>query len=177
MLKGIIIASLITGILPAPPSARPSNGYESWYGEEIKDNIINDILNGENNLYLDYNADGKENIADAVGVWKRYEDNVRNMNEYTFGESEALDIALENVPLDTYDYFYYEIDGKSDSTISTWQSTRAWLHCELKTTSNKWEILDFDCVIDPCREMTFVIAGQNGNSLRNPLVNTSSTEV
>lgn len=172
MLKGIIIASLITGILPAPPSARPSNGYESWYGEEIKDNIIDDLISGKNNLYLDYNNDGKENIADAVGVWKRYNDNMENMNEYTFDEAEALDIALENVPLDTYDYFYYEMDCQPDAVVTVWQPTRVYLHCELKTTSNEWKILDFDCAVDPYREMTFVIAGQNGSSLRNPLVNT-----
>ena len=64
------------------------------------------VLDGEYREYLDFNGDGELNIADVVGVSRKYQDNCRYGNEITLDREAVNDIVLENY---ADDLIYWEI--------------------------------------------------------------------
>lgn len=86
---------------------QPAENYYSWVSPEIADHITECIINREYHSYLDFNGDGELNIADVVGVRKRYQNNVRYGNEITLDREVVDSIVMENY---SDEAIYWEID-------------------------------------------------------------------
>lgn len=88
-------------------SPMPADNYFSWISPEIAEEIQECVLDGEYREYLDFNGDGELSMADAVGVLKRYQDNITYGNEITLDREVVQDIVQENY---SDDAIYWEID-------------------------------------------------------------------
>lgn len=88
-------------------SPMPADNYYSWVSPEIAETVQECVINGEYREYLDFNGDGDLNIADVVGIAKRYQDNITYGNEITFDREVVKAIAFENY---TDELIYWEID-------------------------------------------------------------------
>ena len=86
----------------------PAENYYSWVSPEIADVIQECVIDGEYREYLDFNGDGNLNIADVVGVLKRYQDNCTYGNTITLDSKVIDSIITENY---TEAAVYYEING------------------------------------------------------------------
>ena len=73
-------------VLALTSSPMPSPNFNSWIAPEISDTIVNCVIKGEYQQHLDFNGDNFLTIADAVGVAKRYDDNVK-YGPYTVDET------------------------------------------------------------------------------------------
>ena len=69
------------------------------------------VINGEYREYLDFNGDGELNIADVVGVSRKYQDNCRYGNEITLDSEAVNDIVLENYADDLIYWEIYRVNG------------------------------------------------------------------
>ena len=69
------------------------------------------VLDGEYREYLDFNGDGELNIADVVGVSRKYQDNCRYGNEITLDREAVNDIVLENYADDLIYWEIYRVNG------------------------------------------------------------------
>ena len=66
MLKEIFVAAaLVSTPTPAP-------NYTSWISPDIAEIVTEFVLDGKMYTHLDFNGDGALNIADVVGISKRY---------------------------------------------------------------------------------------------------------
>ena len=93
-------------------SPQPAENYYSWISPEIADVIQECVINDEYREYLDFNSDGELNMADVVGVRKRYQDNCKYGNKITL-DSEVIDsIIEENYSEPAIYYEIYRIDGQ-----------------------------------------------------------------
>lgn len=93
-------------------SPQPAENYYSWISPEIADVIQKCVINDEYREYLDFNGDNELNMADVVGVRKRYQDNCKYGNEITL-DSEVIDsIIEENYSEPAIYYEIYRIDGQ-----------------------------------------------------------------
>lgn len=100
-------------------SPTPSENYNSYISPEISNEIIMDITCGNaDKMYLDFNGDSELNIADAVGVLKRYTDNVNNGNELTIDSETVSAIYAENF---TEDMEYFEFYRVNDETCREYE--------------------------------------------------------
>ena len=88
-------------------SPMPAENYYSSTSPEVAAEIMEVVINGEYREYLDFNGDGNLNIADVVGVSKRYSDNCKYGNEITLTSDTVYDIATENY---SDELIYWEID-------------------------------------------------------------------
>ena len=88
-------------------SPMPAENYYSSTSPEVAAEIMELVINGEYREYLDFNGDGNLNMADVVGVSKRYADNCKYGNEITL-DNEVIDsIVSENY---SEACIYWEID-------------------------------------------------------------------
>ena len=85
----------------------PSTNYYSWFSPEIAESIMQNVVTNEYYQHLDFNGDGKLTTVDAVGVLRRYTENVNNGNEITLDAETIQSIIDENY---TKDCVYWEID-------------------------------------------------------------------
>lgn len=92
-------------------SPAPAPNYYSWISPEISDTILEYVIEGEYHSHLDFNGDGALNIADVVGVRKRYTDNVKYGNEITLDREVVESIIEENYLTNCT---YWEIDFVND---------------------------------------------------------------
>ena len=92
-------------------SPQPAENYYSQISPEIATEIQELVINGEYREYLDFNGDGELNIADVVGVQKRYQDNCRYGNEITLDSEAVNDIVLENYADDLLYWEIYRVNG------------------------------------------------------------------
>lgn len=88
-------------------SPMPSENYYASVSPEIATEIQELVISGKYREYLDFNSDGNLNIADVVGVSKRYADNCRYGNEITLDRDTVYAIVEENY---SGDLLYWEID-------------------------------------------------------------------
>lgn len=88
-------------------SPMPADNYYSWISPEIAEEIQECVLDGEYREYLDFNGDGELSMADAVGVLKRYQDNITYGNKITLDREVVQDIVQENY---SDAAIYWEID-------------------------------------------------------------------
>ena len=99
--------ALIFIALALTSSPQPSENYFAEISPDIATEIQELVIDGEYREYLDFNGDGNLNIADVVGVRKRYQDNCKYGNEITL-DSEVIDsIVSENY---SEACIYWEID-------------------------------------------------------------------
>lgn len=94
-------------VLALTSSPMPSENYGSWISPEIADTIQEIVLSGEYREYLDFNGDKELNMADVVGVRKRYQDNCRYGNKITLDNEVVYSIVEENYQ---EELIYWEVD-------------------------------------------------------------------
>ena len=113
-------------------SPAPAPNYYSWISPEIADHITECVINHEYHEYLDFNGDGELNIADVVGVRKRYQDNVRYGNEITI-DSEVVQSIFDENGMDVIYWEFDSVDGEitRQYEISADRIITADIYCEL----------------------------------------------
>lgn len=136
-------------------SPAPAPNYYSWISPEIADHITECVINGEYHEYLDFNGDGELNIADVVGVRKRYQDNVKYGNEITVDSEVVQAIFDENV----MDVMYWEFDSVDNEITRQYEITAdsiitADIYCELTDFSTEHITIE----INPFEERVSVIS-------------------
>lgn len=94
-------------ILALTSSPAPASNFYAATSPEVAAEIQEFVISGEYRAYLDFNGDGVLNIADVVGVSKRYQDNCQNGNEITLDRKAVEAIAAENYP---DNLIYWEVD-------------------------------------------------------------------
>lgn len=89
----------LTLALTSAPTPAPN--YNSWFSEEVANEIIELVENNEYRNYLDFNNDGILNTVDVVSVQKRYNINCEYGNTLTVKNETIEEIFSENgiVPL------------------------------------------------------------------------------
>lgn len=84
---------LVAAIATTPT---PAENYYSWISPQIADIVQQYVLDGKYYEFLDFNGDGELNVADVVGISKRYQDNCTYGNEMELDLDTIIDIAWEN---------------------------------------------------------------------------------
>lgn len=136
-------------------SPAPAPNYYSWISPEIADHITECVINREYHEYLDFNGDGELNIADVVGVRKRYQDNVKYGNEITVDSEVVQSIFDEN----GMDVMYWEFDSIDNEITRQYEITAdsiitADIYCELTDFSTEHIVIE----INPFEERVSVIS-------------------
>lgn len=126
-------------------SPAPSANYNSWISPEISAEIVENITCGNaDKMYLDFNGDNVLNVADAVGVLKRYTDNVNNGNELTIDSETVSAIYAENFTEDMEYFEFYNINGDNcrqyDITVSDVSIVDIWVENEEIGTTIKVKV-------------------------------------
>ena len=101
----MLIAIATAATLVAAPN------YYAAISPETATEIQELVLNGEYRAYLDFNGDGELNIADVVGVSRKYQDNCRYGNEITLDREAVNDIVMENYADDLLYWEIYRVNG------------------------------------------------------------------
>ena len=139
-------------VLALTSSPMPSPNFNSWIAPEISNTIINCVIKGEYQQHLDFNDDNFLTIADAVGVAKRYDDNVKYGNKITFDSETVNAIIEENYSVEC---IYQEIDfinnepcREYELTVNEVTTANIYLEFENDTIDNiKVEINPFEEVV------------------------------
>lgn len=133
-------------------SLNPAPNYYSWFSPEIADNVIQCVVNGEYHEHLDFNGDGQLTVADAVGILRRYSDNIEYGNELTVDTETVESIIEENYNVDC---IYWEIDfvngqpcRKYELTVDEITTANIYLEFEDDTMDNvEIEINPFEEIV------------------------------
>lgn len=133
-------------------SLNPAPNYYSWFSPEIADNVIQCVVNGEYHEHLDFNGDGQLTVADAVGILRRYSDNIEYGNELTVDAETVESIIEENYSVDC---IYWEIDfvngqpcRKYELTVDGITTANIYLEFEDDTMDNvEIEINPFEEIV------------------------------
>lgn len=136
-------------------SPTPAPNYYSWISPEIADHITECVINREYHEYLDFNGDGELNIADVVGVRKRYQDNVKYGNEITV-DSEVVQAIFDENGMDV---MYWEFDSIDNEITRQYEITAdsiitADIYCELTDFTTEHITIE----INPFEEYVGVIS-------------------
>ena len=134
----------------------PAPNYYSWISPEIADYITERVINGEYHEYLDFNGDGKLNIADVVGVCKRYQDNIKYGNEITI-DKEIVEEIIEQNFSDTCIYWEFDRVGENITrqySITTNSIITADIYFEFKDFSTRHVEIE----INPFEEIAKIIS-------------------
>lgn len=149
-----ILSTFVAFALTSSPAPAPN--YYSWISPEIAEHIEAYVINGEYHEYLDFNGDGVLNIADAVGVSKRYADNVKYGNEITIDAETVEDIIAENYDVDAMYWEFDMVDGDitREYEITTDRIITARIYIELSDYSTDFVTIE----INPFEERAIVIS-------------------
>lgn len=149
-----IFSTFVAFALTSSPAPAPN--YYSWISPEIAEHIEAYVINGEYHEYLDFNGDGVLNIADAVGVSKRYADNVKYGNEITIDAETVEDIVAENYDVDAMYWEFDMVDGDitREYEITTDRIITARIYIELSDYSTDFVTIE----INPFEERAIVIS-------------------
>ena len=136
-------------------SPAPAPNYYSWISPEIADHITECVINHEYHEYLDFNGDGELNIADVVGVRKRYQDNVRYGNEIIV-DSEVVQSIFDENGMDVMYWEFDSVDGEitRQYEISADSIITADIYCELTDFTTEHIVVE----INPFEEYVGVIS-------------------
>lgn len=104
--------ALIFAALALTSSPQPAPNYYAEISPAVSAEIQQLVLDGQYREYLDFNDDGNLNIADVVGVEKRYQDNCTYGNEITLDRETVQAIAEENYIDDLLYWEIYRADGE-----------------------------------------------------------------
>ena len=136
-------------------SPAPAPNYYSWISPEIADHITECVINHEYHEYLDFNGDDELNIADVVGVRKRYQDNVKYGNEITV-DSEVVQSIFDENGMDVMYWEFDSVDGEitRQYEISADSIITADIYCELTDFTTEHIVVE----INPFEEYVGVIS-------------------
>lgn len=112
--------ALIFTALALTTSPMPKENYYASISPEIAMEIQELVIDGEYRAYLDFNGDGVLNMADVVGVSKRYQDNITFGNEITLDRDVVDSIVSENY---TSECIYWEIDRINNELTRQYELT------------------------------------------------------
>ena len=112
--------ALIFTALALTTSPMPADNYHANISPEIAMEIQELVIDGEYREYLDFNGDGALNMADVVGVSKRYQDNITYGNEITLDRDVVDSIVSENY---TSECIYWEIDRINNELTRQYELT------------------------------------------------------
>lgn len=104
--------TLIFAAIALTSSPQPAPNYYAGISPAVSAEIQQLVLDGQYREYLDFNGDGNLNIADVVGVEKRYQDNCTYGNEITLDRETVQAIAEENYIDDLLYWEIYRADGE-----------------------------------------------------------------
>lgn len=140
-----ICLALHSSLMPAP-------NYYSWYSPEIADHIVDCIINEEYHEHLDFNGDGVLSVADAVGVLRRYYDNIEYGNELTVDGDTVQSIIEENYSVECVQWEIDFVNGepcrKYELTVNEITTANIYLIFEDDTTDNiEIEINPFEEIV------------------------------
>jgi len=135
-------------------SPTPADNYYSWVSPEIANVVLQYCVKDEYHEHLDFNGDGKLSIADAVGILRRYNDNVKYGNEITVDSEVIESIIYENW---SDEPIYYEIDRIENDfcreyTMTVNDITEFHVYVEFEEYSS-----GFTAVANPFEEIVRVI--------------------
>ena len=133
-------------------SLNPAPNYYSWFSPEIADTIIESVVNGEYHEHLDFNGDGVLSVADAVGVLRRYYDNIEYGNELTVDSETVQAIIEENYSVECVQWEIDFVNGepcrKYELTVDEITTANIYLIFEDDTTDNiEIEINPFEEIV------------------------------
>lgn len=121
-------------------SLMPAPNYYSWFSPEIANNIIECVVNGEYHEHLDFNGDGVLSVADAVGVLRRYYDNIEYGNELTVDGDTVQSIIEENYSVECVQWEIDFVNGepcrKYELTVNEITTANIYAIFEDDTTDN-----------------------------------------
>ena len=121
-------------------SLNPAPNYYSWFSPEIANNIIECVVNGEYHEHLDFNGDGVLSVADAVGVLRRYYDNIEYGNELTVDSDTVQAIIEENYSVECVQWEIDFVNGepcrKYELTVNEITTANIYAIFEDDTTDN-----------------------------------------
>lgn len=151
-------AGLIFIVAALTSSPQPAPNYYSWIAPEISEIVVNCIIQGRSYSHLDFNGDGELTIADAVGISRRYQDNVKYGNEITLDSETIYDIGWENFSdgIERQEFIenllYYEIDTVNGTPcrqyeLTVSEVTEARIYYEFETYSDTITV-----TLDPYKE-------------------------
>lgn len=136
-------------------ASMPAANFHSWFAPEIADSIVKEVVNEEYHEHLDYNGDGELDILDAIGVMKRYNENIENGNEITLDEETVQAIIEENYKKEC---IYWEIDFIDNQPCRKYEYT-----ADKITTANIYLEFEDDTIdnvkveINPFKEIVSVL--------------------
>lgn len=141
-------------VIALTSSPMPAETYGSWVAPEIADIIQECVINGEYRSYLDFNGDGELNMADVVGVRKRYQDNCKYGNTITLDGDTVEAIVEENYsePLIYWEVYRIGNDNCRQYEISVSETTEIFLWVEFENSGETIRV-----VADPFTETITVI--------------------
>lgn len=147
MTAGIFIALALTS------SPQPAPIFYAEISPQITAEIQELVIAEEYREYLDFNGDGKLTIADAVGVEKRYSDNINYGNSITLEAETVYSIAEENYP---DELVYWELDRINGELCREYSATvddvtEAEIYLEFENYSDTVKV-----IIDPFTESVTV---------------------
>lgn len=87
-------------------SPQPAPNYHASISPETAAEVQTLVINSEYRQYLDFNGDNVLNIADVVGILKRYQDNTTHGNEITMDGETIQSIIAENY---SEEAIYFEV--------------------------------------------------------------------
>lgn len=137
-------------------SPAPAPNYYSWISPGIADHITECVINGEYHEYLDFNGDGELNIADVVGVRKRYQDNVKYGNEITI-DRETVEAIIEENFSDTCIYWEFDRVGE-DITRQYSVTTDSIITADIYFEFEDFSTEHVEIEINPFEEIATVIS-------------------
>lgn len=135
-------------------SLMPAENYYSWISPEIADTIQECVINAEYREYLDFNGDGELNMADVVGVRKRYQDNCKYGNTITFDSEIVESIVEENYSEALIYWEVYRVgnDNCRQYEVSVSETTEIYLWVEFENYGETIKVM-----ADPFTESITVI--------------------
>lgn len=132
MLKELFLIAALTS------SPAPAENYYSDISPAAAENILHDVLTENYHTHLDFNGDGTLNIADYVGVTKRYQDNTTHGNAVTVDREAVEAIVTENY---SDEMIYYEFDFVNSQVCRQYELTVSEI-----TTANIY--IEFEDICD-----------------------------
>ena len=112
--------ALIFCVLAMTSSPAPAGNFYASISPETAAEVQTLVINGEYRQYLDFNGDNALNIADIVGILKRYQDNTTHGNEITMDSAAIYDIIAENY---SKECIYYEVYRVNDQLTRQYEVT------------------------------------------------------
>lgn len=130
-------------VIALTSSPAPAENYHSWISPEIADTIQECVINAEYREYLDFNGDGELNMADVVGVRKRYQDNCKYGNTITLDNNTVEAIVAENYsePLIYWEVYRIGNDNCRQHEVSVSETTEIFLWVEFENSGETIKVI------------------------------------